>query len=95
MQHYPGPTVRPDLRGAAPVSGRLGKSTTIDLRPDLLTSDGQVVARIHPKEERDLTLHSLELNDRRQYGSTRLLFYGRRRATIGADSAPVAIAEGS
>ncbi len=96
VQHYPGPPF--DLIYVAPPQYQgvwekvLG---LIDLRPDLLTSDGQVVVQIHPKEERDLTLHSLELNDRRQYGSTRLLFYARRRATIGADSAPVAIAEGS
>ncbi len=40
-----------------------------------LLPDGAVIAQIHPREYRDLTLHNLILYDKRQYGSTLLCFY--------------------
>lgn len=76
VQHYHGPGF--DLIYVAPpqYQGLWEKALhLIDARPDLLSADGQVVVQIHPKEERELAFKSLELSDRRQYGSTRLLFF--------------------
>lgn len=48
----------------------------IDSRPQLLTSAGQVIVQIHPKEDDPaLSLAALARCDERQYGSTRLVFY--------------------
>lgn len=58
----------------------------IDARPELLAGEGQVVVQMHPKEEKDLPLHVLALSDRRQYGSTRLLFFRRDDKTAEDDS---------
>jgi 16S rRNA (guanine966-N2)-methyltransferase len=41
----------------------------------LLAPGGLVVAQIHPKEYRDLSLETLNATERRQYGSTVLCFY--------------------
>jgi 16S rRNA (guanine(966)-N(2))-methyltransferase RsmD len=78
LQHYHGPAF--DLIYVAPpqYQGLWEKALhLIDVKPDLLTTDGQVVVQMHPKEEKDLALQFLELSDRRQYGSTRLLFFCR------------------
>lgn len=76
VQHYRGPGF--DLLYVAPpqYQGLWEKALQlIDAQPELLTPEGQVVVQMHPKEEKDLALRSLELSDRRQYGSTRLLFF--------------------
>lgn len=50
----------------------------VDARPELLTPTGQAVVQIHPKEDDPaLPLVHLRRYDERQYGSTRLIFYGR------------------
>jgi 16S rRNA (guanine966-N2)-methyltransferase len=43
----------------------------------LLVPGGLVVVQIHPKEYAALELETLELTDRRKYGSTLLCFYAR------------------
>jgi len=51
---------------------------TIDKHPAILSEDGWVIVQIHPVEEEILeinTLSNLELFDRRDYGSTLLLFF--------------------
>ena len=51
----------------------------IDGRPALLTSTGQAIVQIHPKEDDPgLSLVSLARCDQRQYGSTCLVFYEAR-----------------
>jgi 16S rRNA (guanine966-N2)-methyltransferase len=47
-------------------------------KAEFLTTDGLIVVQIHPKEYRELALHSYELTDERKYGSTLLCFYARR-----------------
>jgi len=46
---------------------------------DWLLPDGAVIVQIHPKEYRELTLQNLILYDKRQYGSTILCFYEKKR----------------
>lgn len=42
---------------------------------ELLTSEGLIIAQMHPKEFVALDLKSLQLTDQRRYGSTLLCFY--------------------
>jgi 16S rRNA (guanine(966)-N(2))-methyltransferase RsmD len=55
----------------------------IDANPGILSEDAWVIVQIHPVELEPLTgddrLHNLVEFDRRQYGSTLLLFYERAR----------------
>ncbi|MRS02596.1 16S rRNA (guanine(966)-N(2))-methyltransferase RsmD [bacterium] len=53
----------------------------VDQRLDLLTEDGWVVVQIHPVELADVTLSNLHEFDRREYGSTLVLFYARNDLT--------------
>lgn len=46
-----------------------------------LAENGLVVVQIHPKEYRPLELHTLNLVDQRQYGSTMLCFYAKRESS--------------
>lgn len=50
----------------------------IDEHPSLLSDDGWVIVQIHPIEDRPMELQTLELFDKRSYGSTLLLFYQRK-----------------
>lgn len=53
----------------------------VDDNPSWLTGDGWVIVQIAPREYRfrqEFTLNNLELFDERKYGSTLLLFYGRK-----------------
>lgn len=78
VQHYQGRGF--DLIYVAPpqYQGAWEKALQlIDRHPSVLAVAGQVVVQIHPKEEKDLPLLALQLTDRRQYGSTRLLFFCR------------------
>ncbi len=54
--------------------------TLLDAHPDWLADDAWVIVQIHPKEYEQVTLHNLEEFDRRQYGSTVLVFYERSEA---------------
>jgi 16S rRNA (guanine(966)-N(2))-methyltransferase RsmD len=47
----------------------------LDAHHDWLTDDAWVIVQIHPKEITPIELHSLKEFDRRQYGSTLLLFF--------------------
>jgi 16S rRNA (guanine(966)-N(2))-methyltransferase RsmD len=47
----------------------------IDQQPAWMTEDAWVVVQIHPVENQPIELDNLEEFDRRQYGSTLLLFY--------------------
>jgi 16S rRNA (guanine966-N2)-methyltransferase len=47
-------------------------------RRQFLTSDGLIVAQIHPKEFRTLDLAMYEMCDQRKYGSTMLCFYKKK-----------------
>ena len=47
----------------------------LDAQPTWLSEDGWVIVQIHPKENEPVELQHLEEFDRRQYGSTLLLFY--------------------
>jgi len=47
----------------------------IDSQPGWLSPDAWVIVQIHPKEYEATTFEHLELFDRRQYGSTLLLFF--------------------
>lgn len=50
----------------------------VDSNLSILSDDGWVIVQIHPIENVDLQLNSLELFDTRTYGSTLLLFYQRK-----------------
>ncbi len=50
----------------------------VDERPDLLTTGGQAIVQVFPKEWSEPVLTHLELWDHRQYGSTALYFFGVR-----------------
>ncbi len=47
----------------------------LDARPEWLTASGTIVVQIHPREYEEVRLRCLDLTDRRDYGSTHLLFY--------------------
>lgn len=48
---------------------------SLDDHPDWLVEDAWVIAQIHPREYEPLELNHLAEFDRRQYGSTLLVFY--------------------
>jgi 16S rRNA (guanine966-N2)-methyltransferase len=50
----------------------------VDQNIQWLSEDGWVVVQIHPVEDAEVTLTSLYEFDRRQYGSTLVLFYERK-----------------
>jgi 16S rRNA (guanine(966)-N(2))-methyltransferase RsmD len=50
----------------------------LDENPGWLSEDGCVIVQIHPVEMSDFELTYLEEFDRRKYGSTLLIFYGRK-----------------
>jgi 16S rRNA (guanine966-N2)-methyltransferase len=52
----------------------------VDAQPRLLTSGGQAIIQIFPKEWSEPALAHLDLLDRRQYGSTALYFFGPQLA---------------
>lgn len=52
----------------------------VDHNQDLLTEDGWVIVQIHPVEFEEINLSNLQEFDRREYGSTLLLFYSRHDA---------------
>lgn len=52
----------------------------LDEREALLAEDGQIVVQIFPKEYRELELAHFEPVDERKYGSTLVVFYGRKQA---------------
>ncbi len=49
----------------------------VDQKLDLLSEDGWVIVQIHPVELAEVHLQNLHEFDRREYGSTVLLFYAR------------------
>lgn len=53
----------------------------VDSRLDWLVSDGWVIVQIHPVELEEVSLEHLVEFDRRQYGSTLLLFYESKEVT--------------
>jgi 16S rRNA (guanine966-N2)-methyltransferase len=48
---------------------------SLDVHPDWLVENAWVIAQIHPREYQSLKLSRLAEFDRRQYGSTLLVFY--------------------
>ena len=50
----------------------------VDRNQDLLTEDGWVIIQIHPVELEEIYLSNLQEFDKREYGSTLLLFYSRK-----------------
>jgi 16S rRNA (guanine966-N2)-methyltransferase len=50
----------------------------VDANPEWLSEDGWAIVQIHPVELKDIALENLEEFDRRKYGSTLVLFYGRK-----------------
>ena len=52
----------------------------LDENPGWLTETGWAIVQIDPKEYQELTLANLEEVQQRKYGSTLLVFYGRREA---------------
>lgn len=58
---------------------------TLDARPDWLQSDAWVIVQIHPVEAEPVELKYLEAFDRRQYGSTMLMFYIPREQPGGTE----------
>ncbi len=52
----------------------------LDERDSLLAEDGQIIVQIFPKEYHELELAHFEPLDERKYGSTLVVFYGRKRA---------------
>lgn len=50
----------------------------LDTRPEWLSPDGWVIVQIHPREMVEFNLGNLIEFDRRTYGSTVLLFFGRK-----------------
>jgi 16S rRNA (guanine(966)-N(2))-methyltransferase RsmD len=55
----------------------------LDERPEILAPDGAVIVQIHPREWHEVALRQWELARERRYGSTLLLFYGRREEGSG------------
>lgn len=55
----------------------------VDAQPEWLADDAWVIAQIHPTEYEDQPLENLVLFDRRQYGSTLLVFYRRKLGDHG------------
>lgn len=53
----------------------------VDQKMDLLSEDGWVIVQIHPIELAEVNLENLHEFDRREYGSTVLLFYARNDLT--------------
>ncbi|MCB0320894.1 MAG: 16S rRNA (guanine(966)-N(2))-methyltransferase RsmD [Bdellovibrionales bacterium] len=53
-------------------------------RPDLLLPNARVIVQIDPKEEEPVDLVSLELEDRRKYGNTLLLFFRKMPKEVSA-----------
>lgn len=49
----------------------------VDQKLDILSEDGWVIVQIHPVELAEVKLENLHEFDRREYGSTLLLFYSR------------------
>ncbi len=45
---------------------------------EFLSSDGRLIAQIHPREYRELELQSYAEADQRKYGNTKLVFYERK-----------------
>jgi 16S rRNA (guanine(966)-N(2))-methyltransferase RsmD len=60
----------------------------VDASPGWLAPGGQVVIQIFPKEFQPAELASLELEDRRQYGSTLICFYREKHSRARPDTAP-------
>lgn len=62
----------------------------LDQNPQWMSPDAWVIVQIHPVEEQELkpeeTLRHLRLFDRRDYGSTLLLFYERRSEAPEGDA---------
>lgn len=54
----------------------------LDERPGWLAPEGTAVVQIHPREFEEVPLRHLRLADRRDYGSTHLLFYRRREEKL-------------
>ena len=52
----------------------------IDDRPSWLAEDGEIIVQIHPREYEAVTLEYFEEIERRQYGSTLLVFYEHKQA---------------
>jgi len=52
--------------------------SAIDTHPDLMSNDAWIIAQINPKEFEEISLMNLVEFDRRDYGSTRLVFYINR-----------------
>ena len=56
----------------------------LDERPEIVAPDGAVIVQIHPREWHEIELREWELWRERRYGSTLLLFYGRREKAADA-----------
>ena len=56
---------------------------TLDENPNWLTETGWALVQIAPREYQDVELLNLEIIEERKYGSTLLVFYGRRRGNSG------------
>ena len=52
----------------------------VDQTPDWLVDDGWIIVQIHPVEYEELSLDNFLEFDRREYGSTFLVFYERNEA---------------
>jgi 16S rRNA (guanine966-N2)-methyltransferase len=52
----------------------------LDEHDAILAEDGQIIVQIFPKEYRELDLAHFEPQDERKYGSTLVVFYGRKQA---------------
>ena len=82
LRRGPGETF--DLVYVAPPQYKEYWIDTLELldKGEFLTSDGEIVAQIHPKEFQPLELVSYILSDQRKYGSTMLCFYKRRTEVV-------------
>ncbi|HXF68648.1 MAG TPA: 16S rRNA (guanine(966)-N(2))-methyltransferase RsmD [Thermoflexus sp.] len=60
----------------------------LDERPGWLAPGGTAVVQIHPREFEEVPLRHLRLADRRDYGSTHLLFYRRHEGEPPPASGP-------
>ena len=54
----------------------------LDEHDAILAEDGQIVVQIFPKEYHELELAHFEPLDERKYGSTLVVFYGRKQASV-------------
>lgn len=53
----------------------------VDSNPGWISTTGEIIVQIHPKEYKDIPLKNFQQYDERHYGSTMLIFYEHKSTT--------------